>query len=41
MAKFKHVIGVLLKGGHVIPEAKQALRVLNGDNEGEIGVPYM
>lgn len=33
--------GVLLKGGQVIPEAKEALRMLNGDNEDGIVVPYI
>jgi HAD superfamily hydrolase (TIGR01456 family) len=33
--------GVLLKGGHVIPEAKEAMKVLNGDNPDGIKVPYI
>ncbi|OLL25734.1 putative CDP-alcohol phosphatidyltransferase class-I family protein [Neolecta irregularis DAH-3] len=33
--------GVLLKGGEVIPEAKEALRMLNGENEDGIVVPYI
>ncbi|KAK6526284.1 hypothetical protein TWF694_004885 [Orbilia ellipsospora] len=33
--------GVFLRGGHVIPEAKEALRILNGDNDEGIKVPYI
>lgn len=33
--------GVLLKGGKVIPEAKQAMRVLNGENTDGLKVPYI
>ncbi|KAK6507265.1 hypothetical protein TWF481_005713 [Arthrobotrys musiformis] len=33
--------GVFLRGGNVIPEAKEALRILNGDNEDGIKVPYI
>ncbi|EPS43203.1 hypothetical protein H072_2807 [Dactylellina haptotyla CBS 200.50] len=33
--------GVLIRGGHVIPEAKEALRLLNGENEEGIKVPYI
>lgn len=32
--------GVFLRGGNVIEEAKQALRILNGDNEYHVKVPY-
>jgi hypothetical protein len=33
--------GVLIKGGQVIPEAKEAMRILNGENEDGIKVPYI
>jgi hypothetical protein len=33
--------GVLLKGGHVIPEAKEAMQYLNGNNPDGIKVPYI
>jgi hypothetical protein len=33
--------GVLLKGGEVIPEAVEALKVLNGKNEFGIEIPYI
>ncbi|KPI43259.1 putative CDP-alcohol phosphatidyltransferase class-I family protein [Cyphellophora attinorum] len=33
--------GVLIKGGEVIPEAIEAMRVLNGQNEYGIKVPYI
>jgi len=33
--------GVLIKGGEVIPEAIEAMRVLNGENEYGIKVPYI
>ncbi|KAI9889430.1 MAG: hypothetical protein M1814_005293 [Vezdaea aestivalis] len=33
--------GVLIKGGEVIPEAKEAMQVLNGKNEYGIKVPYI
>lgn len=33
--------GVLVKGGSVIPEAKEALRMLNGENEEGTKVPYI
>ncbi|CCX31552.1 HAD superfamily hydrolase-like protein [Pyronema domesticum] len=33
--------GVLIKGGQVIPEAKKAMRILNGENEDGIKVPYI
>jgi hypothetical protein len=33
--------GVLLKGGQVIPEAKEAMRVLNGENPDGVKVPYI
>ena len=33
--------GVLIKGGEVIPEAIDAMRVLNGENEYGIKVPYI
>ncbi|OCT48373.1 hypothetical protein CLCR_04094 [Cladophialophora carrionii] len=33
--------GVLIKGGKVIPEAIEAMRVLNGENEFGIKVPYI
>jgi HAD superfamily hydrolase (TIGR01456 family) len=33
--------GVLIKGGEVIPEAIQAMKVLNGDNEFGVKVPYI
>ncbi|KAK6329724.1 hypothetical protein TWF696_003590 [Orbilia brochopaga] len=33
--------GVLLRGGNVIPEAREALRILNGENEDGIKVPYI
>lgn len=33
--------GVLLKGSDVIPQAPEAMRMLNGDNEYNIRVPYI
>jgi len=33
--------GVLVRGGHPIPEAIEAMRVLNGENEWNIRVPYI
>lgn len=33
--------GVLIKGGDVIPEAIEAMKVLNGDNEYGVKVPYI
>lgn len=33
--------GVLLKGGHVIPEAIEAMKWLNGENPDGIKVPYI
>ncbi|RPA93038.1 HAD-superfamily hydrolase [Choiromyces venosus 120613-1] len=33
--------GVLIRGGEVIPEAVEALRILNGENEQGIKVPYI
>ncbi|KIW58990.1 TIGR01456 family HAD hydrolase [Exophiala xenobiotica] len=33
--------GVLIKGGEVIPEAIEAMKVLNGENEYGIKVPYI
>lgn len=33
--------GVLLKGSDVIPQAPEAIRMLNGDNEYNIRVPYI
>merc|ERR1711939_613396 len=33
--------GVLIKGGEVIPEAIEAMKVLNGENEYNIKVPYI
>ncbi|KAI9734595.1 MAG: hypothetical protein M1834_002196 [Cirrosporium novae-zelandiae] len=33
--------GVLIRGGHVIPEAIEAMKVLNGENEYGIKIPYI
>lgn len=33
--------GVLLKGGHVIPEAIDAMKWLNGENPDGVKVPYI
>ncbi|KAF2462237.1 HAD-like domain-containing protein [Lineolata rhizophorae] len=33
--------GVLIRGGEVIPEAKEAMKMLNGENEYGIKVPYI
>jgi HAD superfamily hydrolase (TIGR01456 family) len=33
--------GVLIRGGKVIPEALEAMRVLNGDNQYGIKIPYI
>ncbi|KAF3915027.1 hypothetical protein ABW21_db0200960 [Orbilia brochopaga] len=33
--------GVLLRGGNVIPEAREALKILNGENGDGIKVPYI
>ncbi|GKT90449.1 HAD-superfamily subfamily IIA hydrolase [Colletotrichum tofieldiae] len=33
--------GVLIRGGRAIPEAVEAMKVLNGDNEYGIQIPYI
>ncbi|ORY73659.1 HAD-like domain-containing protein [Protomyces lactucae-debilis] len=33
--------GVLLRGGHTIPQAKEAMAILNGKNERHLKIPYI